>query len=68
MLLSSVPSSWCDGGGGRGNDSHQVMLLKTRQMQTPGELSAGGRQEVDKVRLDLVSDEKTLATVSGSQD
>lgn len=44
------------------------MLLKTRQMQTPGELSAGGRQEVDKVRLDLVSDEKTLATVSGSQD
>lgn len=36
------------------------MLLKIRQMRTRGELSAGGKQEVDKVRLDLVSDENTL--------
>lgn len=40
------------------------MLLKIRQMRTWGELSAGGKQEADKVRLDLVSDENTLATVA----
>lgn len=46
------------------NACQQRMLLKTRQMWTPGELSAGRRQEVDKVRLDLVSDENTLATAA----
>ena len=63
-LLSPVSSPSCDGERGLGNEPHQMMLLKTRQMWTLGELSAAGRQEVDKVRLDLVSDEKTLATVA----
>lgn len=39
VLRSPGLSSLCDGGGGRGNEWHQVMLVKTRQM-------AGSRRAV----------------------
>ena len=42
-----------------------MLLVTAMPPWAPGALpSAGGRQEVDKVRLDLVPDEKMVSTVA----